>query len=1101
MNQKPPADQKARLAAINPKESIILQAPAGSGKTEVLIQRFLALLALVKTPEEVVALTFTNKAANEMLERVLTELKFATKPEATSQLAPHKASTLKLAKKVLQQDAEHAWGLLDNPNRLQIKTFDSLCLSIVRRAPLLSKNNGIDTPTEDANEIYQAAVNQTLSMLKGDSEYAEALKLILEHLTNDQTSFRELVMDMLAKRDQWLRLGLGTVQNKNLFQIKLILNTSWQQLKEKLVKSLSQAFTAEEINQFIFFAEYSNANLAVKQKRPEEKFDASINETLACFKNWAGFSLTGTGNIRKSVDKRQGFPVADEKQKKIKNNFLEFLQSIRQNQALVRLWQSVINLPEDDFSDSKWQLIAAILKTLKISLANLKLEFNQRGEVDYVEIAQAANQALGQMENPSHLALYLDNKISHILIDEFQDTNHSQFAFLEKLTLGWNKEEGQTLFIVGDPMQSIYGFREADVGLFLKVRTDGINEITLKPLSLKVNFRSNKNIVSWVNNTFNNIFPTNDDYLSGAISFMQSSAFNKDKTGGVKLHGFYCTDTKYENRQLIAIVKAALNKYKGKTAKKVAILVRSRAHLSYISHLLNLEKLPYRALEMNKLTESQTVEDLRSLTRAFLHPADKAAWLAVLRAPWCGLNLAELQFIVDLDSTANMWELILKADTENLLKADRQIRLKKVINSFTAAFNNANSLEPEIVIEKLWYELEADKYSPQPAIQEVQMFIDCLGKAHTSAGIAIDKLDYELDRFYVPENRPQDCQLECMTIHKAKGLEFDTVLVPMLGKGKPGNKPELLRWSERILGTKQTHSLLLAPIKAKVTASDAMYEYLGKISKDKTWYEEMRVLYVATTRAKENLHLFASKKHSDKKAPTNSPLALLEDAFAGSFTEIKEDISNPEDQTYPKLRRRKIVNIKIRKHKPPTFKKTAFKLFSNNNHLIAAGIVFHKVCEHIAKIGVENIDSKIINSFVDKQLKANINEAEELHNIKKLVKTALNNTLTDKTGRWILSAKHIKSLAEWRISRIKDGKVSQSIIDRAFIEGSTLWIVDYKLSQPEQNETKTQFCQRMKKSHNEQLATYKNLAAKIHRGPIKLMLYLPLLPEAYELTV
>ncbi len=1094
-----PADYEQRLAAIDPGTSIILQAPAGSGKTEILIQRFLSLLALVKNPEEVVALTFTNKAANEMLERVLNELILANNQSNNNEIEPHKIYTIQLAQKVLAQDKKNSWNILDNPGRLQIKTFDSLCLSISRRAPLLSKNNGIDTPSDDIPQIYIAVVNQTLSMLDTDTRYGNALKTILMHLANDTYSFKSLLANMLAKRDQWLRLGLTA--DSDLTKIENILSSSWDDLRQTKVSALQSLFNKQQIEQFIYFNKYSNDNLEPDIKRPNAEFDSSIADTLRCFKNWATFALTGDLNARKTVDKRQGFPVGDKAQKQHKADFLKFLDEIKSDTALLDLWKNVISLPQDNFNSGKWQLIESILVVLKLAIANLKVEFSARGEVDYVEIAQAANQALGQIGNPSNLALYLDNKISHILIDEFQDTNHSQFEFLEKLTLGWSKEDGQTIFIVGDPMQSIYGFREADVGLFLKAKSDGINDIKLKSIKLKVNFRSSDKIVSWINNNFQNMFPDTEDYLSGAISFSKSEAFHKFDNSLVNLHGFYGDDTKHENLELIKIVKKSLLEYKNTPDKKIAVLVRSRNHLTEITKLLNLEQISYRALEMNKLNHSQTVEDLRNLSRAMLHLADKAAWLAVLRAPWCGMTLRDLQALVDVEPDANIWDLLNNSQAINLLSKDGKVRTEHIVSIFKTCFSASSYYEPNSLIEKLWLELGGDKYITQHEKLAGQMFFECLSKAQQPWGISIDQLDYELDKFYAPDSKNLNCQLECMTIHKAKGLEFDTVILPMLGKGRRGNDPELIRWSEHIINPNQPHSLLLAPIKAKTDNTDAMYDYLGGVAKLKTQYEEMRVLYVAATRAKKHLHLFATvkDKNGEPSPVANSYLSLLKPAFGDNFQTPTKNEVFLKTTDYPYLKRRNLKNLHTRKLKYTPYKNMAYPLFAKDDPKIIAGIVFHALCEQISIIGLAQVKSEIINSFIDLKLKSYLSDTATITTMAELVKTAINNTIADKTGKWLLSNQHQQSRQEWQISSLSNGKLNKFIIDRSFIEDDVIWIIDYKLIAPNEDEKENVFLKRMLETYQPQMDKYRSLVKQIDSKEVKTMLYFPLISKGLNL--
>ena len=113
-----------------------------------------------------------------------------------------------------------------------------------------------------------------------------------------------------------------------------------------------------------------------------------------------------------------------------------------------------------------------------------------------------ALRALGTPDEPTDLLLSLDVRVHHLLVDEFQDTSNSQWELLERLTAGWEAGDGRTVFVVGDPMQSIYRFRDAQVGLFLHARRAGLPGVKLEPLTLSTNFRSQAKIVEWVNQVF-----------------------------------------------------------------------------------------------------------------------------------------------------------------------------------------------------------------------------------------------------------------------------------------------------------------------------------------------------------------------------------------------------------------------------------------------------------------------------------------------------------------------------------------------------------------------------------------------------------------------
>ena len=182
------------------------------------------------------------------------------------------------------------------------------------------------------------------------------------------------------------------------------------------------------------------------------------------------------------------------------------------------------------------------VSVLTLAVAELQLVFRERGRVDFAELSIRASDALGQVDQPEDLALALGASIRHFLVDEFQDTSYTQFELIKKLTNGWDPGDGRTLFLVGDPMQSIYRFRQADVSLFLKARREGIGAIQFEPLTLSVNFRSLPGIVEWVNRTFELILPASDDIDSGAVAYSQAcqapkvrkllSAFTRFSTGG-----------------------------------------------------------------------------------------------------------------------------------------------------------------------------------------------------------------------------------------------------------------------------------------------------------------------------------------------------------------------------------------------------------------------------------------------------------------------------------------------------------------------------------------------------------------------------------------
>ncbi len=168
------AEAATRATALDPVRSFIVEAPAGSGKTELLTQRFLRLLATVELPEQIVAITFTRKAAAEMRQRVVDTLRAAA--NGTPELPPHRQASLTLARAVLERAGAKSWALLEQSQRLRILTIDALNTSLARQLPVLTSGIVSLELTEDADSLYRRAARGTLEALADDSSLGDSLR-------------------------------------------------------------------------------------------------------------------------------------------------------------------------------------------------------------------------------------------------------------------------------------------------------------------------------------------------------------------------------------------------------------------------------------------------------------------------------------------------------------------------------------------------------------------------------------------------------------------------------------------------------------------------------------------------------------------------------------------------------------------------------------------------------------------------------------------------------------------------------------------------------------------------------------------------------------
>lgn len=913
-------DQPARAQALDPAVSFIVQAPAGSGKTELLIQRILVLLAQVKQPEEILAITFTRKAAAEMQARLLNALQnaaTATEPETT-----HTKKTWQLARAALQQDTQQQWHLLDNPSRLQIQTIDSFCNKLVQQLPLLSGLGSNITITDDASVLYQKAVANLFADLEQNTQWTAALSELLLHLDNNYLTLERLLTNMLARREQWLPhvVGKHVTKTSQVAALRQHLERALTQVTLDKLTKLSNTLPDHLHQNLPELLRFAATNLHAAGKQTALAACINLTElpshTLDDIMYWRGIAelLLTEDQWRKQIRVDQGFPAEkDDLHKTMKARMRAVLEQCTAHDDFREALYAIAQTPATIYNDQQWRTIAGLLELLPVLVAHLNVVFQLHGEIDHSEILQRALLALGELENPSDLALRLDYRLQHILVDEFQDTAVSQFQLLEHLTAGWQMGDGRSLFLVGDPMQSIYRFRKAEVGLFLRAQEQGIGHIRLQPLVLSTNFRAHTGLVNWYNQTFQIIFPKSNDLTLGAIGYSPANAVHPELAEAIFLHAQPQTNPNAEATQITQIITAHLQQTKD---TRIAILVRNRNHLQAILPALQAANIPYRAPELISLNQQHVIQDLMSLTKAMLDPANKLAWLSVLRAPWCGLLLTDLHALVH-GITENMsqsdqvdtgpsldiiWEHI-KQHTTLKLSSDGHARVKRIHDAIAPLLQQRQRLALRLWIESAWLALGGPACLQQATeLKDVAQFFNLLDQFNYQT-FDSKTLENSLRRLFAASDNDPATQVDIMTIHKAKGLEFDVVILPGLGRRNRSDDPQLLLWSERpnLIGG---IDLLFAPIKASHEKSDSIYDYLRREETSKAYYETARLLYVAATRARRQLHLLGHVEcELDKpeaiKPPGGSLLETLWPSIKTEFIALLQNnaIANTEEFT------------------------------------------------------------------------------------------------------------------------------------------------------------------------------------------------------------
>ncbi len=1198
------SDPEARAAALDIRRSWIVEAPAGSGKTGLLIQRYLKILAHghVSRPADVLVLTFTRKADGELRERVLHQLSQA---ESNTPLPPTADSfdqeTRTLAQAVLVRDRAANWRILDSPTQLNIRTIDSFCAELAASAPLLAGGSARRPPTEDAFPLYRAAAERTIAALGGsDPALHHALGHLLLHRDAQVSDCLTLIATMLAQREQWGELIPLRPEELDDHHLDTVVRPRLERTLARIVSAgltrAAEALGPDNLSQLAHFAARLSTEPGYKGQANPLAICSTLPGTLPVTSDslprWiAALNLLLTQGCEWRKRPNQSHLCIE-----ISKIDLQWLQELieilkhRENTHphLRNTLAAVRSLPPARYPDAQWPTVKALSRILAHALIELQGVFAQRGQTDFTEIALSARNLLrpDNTQSLTHTGPYahdpLDSpatRLTHLLVDEMQDTSAGQYELLESITETWDGAS-QTVFLVGDPKQSIYAFRQARVERFLRTMDTGrLRDLPLGALRLTANFRSQAALVEAFNETFSQILPTPADLAA-------NTQFFKDHTSTVPFvaaipsrppaqspafhwHGDLKPDpdqgprpTSPAQDQALQIrdhIETFLQSWPARSLSssekprppKVAVLARNRAHLAPILAELRggngRVPIPFRAVDVEALHERPEVLDLLALTRALLHPSDRIAWLAVLRSPMCGLTRADLLALTGEGTEASQdatVALLIQTRTPHL-SPESQTLLHRVWPILLQAQSTLGRTLLSTHVERTWRSLGGDAPLTPDQHTNALRFLGLLAKLEAGhEPLSLNLLEQNLKRLYA-QPLAGDASVDLMTIHKAKGLEWDLVLVPSLERGSGRNPHALLKWLE--LDTPDSEAdFLLAPIQAKGEEASALSSWLTANEIDRAKSEAQRLFYVACTRAREELHLFGTvsrKGDGSLSKPTDDSLlraawpvaeAILAQQLlppqtgAGNLVAFPTP-ANPPLSLAAAADEAHVSSTPILQRLPPDFDPQSRFLRENGpifsypaaSDLVrsavftrpegsfaarAFGNAVHRFLQLLAtRLAVqqtrESLESelptwlpRLIATLRNEGLAPNLAATEAQRAL-----ATLTGTLGHSEGAWLLSP-HQNARTEAPIG----SSVSALRADRTFVAGphafddtirTHLWIVDYKTADPG-GRSPAVFLADQKSKYQPQMQAYAQAAAASGTDPshIVLALYFPLLP-------
>jgi ATP-dependent helicase/nuclease subunit A len=873
-----PQDQEARDLALNPRGSFHLEAPAGSGKTAVLLARFLTLLAQVgESPREILTLTFTRKAAGEFRERAMQY--FWGQKDPGPALPPHERRLFELAGEAFfhldKKNLVHQY--LRVPERLPINTFHGFCAQLLRAAPheagvplefqLLEGDRDAEWQKQEALE----ELHRRLNARRETDPVRQALVRRLVRLNNNWQRLARELRDLLSRRDtlkDFLALARGSMAAGDYADL---METRLSQTVAHLLKPLAAGLATTELGRRWpqFLAAYQVNGASLGGILPENPPEAMVQD-LGVWQSLAEVLLTKAGGLRKKWPGGLAGGGWPEILRDLPPDFLARLKHCRR-------------VPPELFSTPEVGALQDLIMLLSAAWEVYEDLCRKRGVLDFIAVEEAALRLL-DVESPGDLLLRLDWRLRHVLVDEFQDTSDNQMELLCRLLSGWTPGDGRTLTVVGDPKQSIYGWRQARLHLFLESREgltcEGRRTLPLTPLSLTTNFRATPALITWVNEVFGRTVMA-DPELTGGLDFTDAHPGPGATGGAAPCLALFAHEDAYEARTLEArwLAQRVTETLPDLPAgQHLALLLFARTHLPFYLSALQEAGLVPKVREGLKLTDSRVVRHLHNLARALVRPQDDAAWAALFTGPWAEPDLASLAGCALTEGV--VWPEKLAAFAALPTSPAATVRLARMLLAARERVGReplAATLERFLGDAGAWMNIAA--WEGALGVASARTYLKLL--AESEAGLpeaTFLKTDFALQGSYQPSDpRAEDSPVEVLTVHGAKGLEFHTVFLPYLDwqpLKMEGNVPAPFLLEE-IPGTR-AHVLGLAP-PAWQTAKDSSYRLVDDLKKERVLAEARRVFYVAVTRAQTRLFLSGVLKtrQGSLGPPPDSPLFWL----------------------------------------------------------------------------------------------------------------------------------------------------------------------------------------------------------------------------------
>jgi ATP-dependent helicase/nuclease subunit A len=839
-------DAEARRAAVDPTQNVVLEASAGTGKTRVLVDRYVNLLRAGVDPRNILAMTFTRKAAAEMRERIVRALRDSAggSPE----------------------DAARWRQLRDRLNEIAISTIDAFCLTLLREFPLEADlDPAFDVADEtDVPRLVEESLDQALRVCRARAREREDIALLFAQLGESR-----------------LRAGLAALLERRVVASAVLRRVTTAGPRDLTLAEACRRGRDRIAGVLEALPGGLDAFLdGGPVRHPRYQVLAADIRRLVRQASGEGAGALEASALKGAIDRLRAyfFTKAGTPRKRAPNEYPERFHADPASRK--RHWAIAIDAAPalDDAMlsfrrDLNAILSRAVREVFGIASDRYRRTLEARGVLDFSELLVRARTLLGNMDEFARSRYLLEARYHHVLVDEFQDTSRAQWELVALLVRAWGEGIGLTseaplrpsIFVVGDRKQSIYGFRDADVS----VLDDAVAEVeALRPggtarRSITHSFRAVPALLAFVNDLFHEI-AAGGDARRDAFGYGDRDAFPVDPgaaAGEDAPLGVIASDDARRCAAAVAGEIARLaagaqvrDRQSGERRRirpaDIAILFRSRASHREFEDALDARRIPAYVYSGLGFFDTDEVKDVVALLRFFAEPSSDLRAAAFLRSRIVRLSDPGLQRLAP-SMAAALTSPLPPAGVARLDVEDAGV-LARLRESLADWLDLADRIPPAELLDRVLadsaYVHEIRGSRSIGASENLKKIRGLIRRLQNSGYLTLARLADHLDRLSTGDeaNAVVDAvdAVNLMTVHGAKGLEFPVVFVVNLARGSGGPRDPI-----RVAAhAAPEDAVAVGDFESAFDADEAARER----------EETKRLLYVALTRARDRLYLVSA---------------------------------------------------------------------------------------------------------------------------------------------------------------------------------------------------------------------------------------------------